>query len=85
MDSASKRKITSHLVEFFVVGLVMGVVEDLLAIHFATEVAISIHTIKVAFVVAFPFAVISELLIDADIFRRYFFKKRGKREKSGGR
>jgi len=51
----------------------MGVSEDLLAIHFATDVVITPHVFKVALLVAFPFAVISELVVDSKIFRRLLF------------
>jgi len=66
----------SHLIEFFVVGLVMGVFEDLLAIHFATDAQITFHTFEVAFWVALPFAIISELLVDLKVFRRTFLSKK---------
>lgn len=70
MRKVDKKKALSHLVEFFIVGLVMGVVEDLLAIKFATEAQITFETFKIAFLVAFPFAVVSELVVDLDFFRR---------------
>jgi len=73
-----KKRVISRLIEFFFIGLVMGVVEDLLAIHFATDAQITLQTFKVAFLVALPFAVISELLVDLKLFqkvlRRYFKK-----------
>lgn len=70
------RKIKRHLIEFFVVGLIMGVTEDLLAIHFATDAKITPHVVWVAFLVAFPFAVISELLVDFGVFHQYFRAKK---------
>lgn len=69
-----KRKIITQLVEFFVIGLAMGVTEDLLAIHFATDAKITPHVFKVAFLVALPFAVISELVVDFGFFKRLIFK-----------
>ncbi len=51
----------------------MGVTEDLLAIHFATDAVITPHVFKVAFLVALPFAMISELLVDSKLFRRLLF------------
>lgn len=74
IDPITKRKIWVHLLEFFFVGLIMGVGEDLLAIHFATEAKITPHIFKVAFLVALPFAFISEILIDLKVFRRIWKK-----------
>lgn len=76
MGPKTKRKIAAHLVEFFIIGLVMGVSEDLLAIHFATDARIDWEVFKVAFLVALPFAVISELVVDFGVFRRKFFKNK---------
>lgn len=75
MGPKTKQKIRAHLVEFFLIGLVMGVAEDLLAIYFATDATIGWEVFKVAFLVAFPFAVISELVVDFGVFRRMFREK----------
>jgi hypothetical protein len=53
-----------RLLEFFFVGLALGIVEDLLAILLATDAAIDLKVIAVAAVVALPFAIISELVVD---------------------
>jgi hypothetical protein len=79
MSSLDKKKIIAHLIEFFLIGLVMGVVEDLLAIHFATDAKITFNTLKVAFVVALPFAIISELVVDLKIIRRFLLGLLGKK------
>lgn len=76
MGPKTKRKIVSHLIEFFFVGLLMGVIEDLLAIHFATDAKISFEVVKVAFLVAFPFAFLSEILVDYGILRRLWWRKK---------
>ena len=73
MGPKTKRRVTIRFFEFFVIGLVMGVSEDLLAIHFATEAKITPHVFKVAFLVALPFAIISELIVDSKVFRRLLF------------
>lgn len=70
------RRIKRHLIEFFVVGLLMGISEDLLAIHFATNAKITSHVVWVAFLVALPFAFISEILVDFGVFRQYFKAKK---------
>jgi hypothetical protein len=80
MSKEVKKRIMSHLAEFFVVGLVMGITEDILAIKFATNAKITIETFKVAFLVALPFAVISELLVDSKIIREMVFKKRNSKK-----
>lgn len=68
--SKDNKRIMSHVVEFFIVGLVMGVTEDIIAIRLATNAEITWEVFKIAFWVALPFAFISELLIDMKIIRR---------------
>jgi uncharacterized membrane protein (DUF106 family) len=58
-----KRHIYRFL-EFFLIGFIMGIAEDLLAIHFATDATITIEVVYVAAIVALPFAVFSELIVD---------------------
>lgn len=59
-----------RFLEFFLIGIVMGVIEDLIAIFFATDATITLEVILIATTVAFPFAVISELIVDHnDLFR----------------
>lgn len=73
-----KKRVISHLIEFFFVGLLMGIVEDILAIKFATNAKITFDTFKVAFLVALPFAFISELLVDSKTIRKILFSKKTK-------
>lgn len=68
----------NRFLEFFLVGLTLGVVEDLIAISLATDKSIDLQVFMVAFFVAFPFAVFSELIVDHDKFKglmRKWFKK----------
>lgn len=68
----------ARFLEFFIVGLLLGVVEDLIAITLATEKAIDIRVFVIAFLVAFPFAIFSELIVDHDKFKglmRKWFKR----------
>ncbi|UCE92190.1 MAG: hypothetical protein JSV90_03395 [Methanobacteriota archaeon] len=58
------RKRLIRFTEFFVVGLVMGISEDLMAIHFATAETITIHIVVIASIVSLPFAFFSELIVD---------------------
>lgn len=53
-----------RLLEFLLVGLVMGITEDLLAIAFATDATIDFKVIWVVIIVSIPFALISELVVD---------------------
>lgn len=55
--------------EFFVFGMVMGVVEDLIVITLVTGEPVTWQVIGVVALVVFPFAVIGELVVDrADWF-----------------
>ncbi|MBU0572225.1 hypothetical protein KKH23_00970 [Patescibacteria group bacterium] len=74
MKTADRKKVLAHLFEFFVLGVCMGVVEDIIAIHFATDTIITLQTFKVAVLVAVPFAIIAEILVDLKVFRKVFFK-----------
>jgi len=53
-----------RIIEFLIIGLAMGVVEDLIAIKSATGVEIDFGVFWIAFLVAFPFAILSELVVD---------------------
>ena len=64
-----------RFIEFFVVGLLLGIVEDLIAIFFATDARITPGVILTAFLVALPFAIFSELIVDHPKFWEIFFKK----------
>ena len=59
----------NRFLEFFLVGIVLGVAEDLIAIFLVTNEPIDFRVFWIAFFVAFPFAVFSELIVDHDKFR----------------
>jgi len=61
--AVSKRRLV-RLMEFFVVGLLMGISEDLMAIYFSTGAVITIHVVVIASLVSLPFAFFSELIVD---------------------
>lgn len=66
--------------EFLVFGVVVGVIEDLIAVKIATGEAITWHIVGVVFLVAIPFAILGEIVVDKiDFIELYkkFFKKRG--------
>ena len=51
-------------IEFLVFGIIMGVVEDLIAITLVTGATITWRSILIITLVAIPFAVIGELIFD---------------------
>lgn len=67
-----KAKYLKRFAEFFIIGLVFGMVEDLIAIGAVSDVIVTPRVLGVVFLVALPFAIVSELVVDgADIFRHY--------------
>lgn len=73
-----KRRHIYRFLEFFLVGFLMGIAEDLIAIHFATDAIITINVIYVAALVALPFAIFSELIVDWKHVK--FLKRRWERK-----
>lgn len=69
-----------RLLEFFFVGLVLGLTEDVIAISVATDAAITWNVLKHAFIVALPFAVFSELIVDHPEFWNFLRKKPKRKE-----
>jgi len=69
---------TLRFVEFLLVGILMGLLEDLLAIFFATDAEISWSVIWVVLLVAIPFAAISELIVDHPRFWEGILGKRAR-------
>lgn len=61
---SSRRKTLIRFLEFFVIGVVFGLGEDLLAIHFATDATINMKTVWITLLIAVPFAVFTELIVD---------------------
>ena len=65
-------KYLKRLAEFFVIGLIFGIIEDLIAVKAVSEVVITPRVLLVIFMVALPFAIVSELIVDGkNIFRHY--------------
>lgn len=57
-----------RFLEFLVIGVVMGLAEDLLAVWLATDAPINLEVVLIVLAVALPFAVISELVVDQPRF-----------------
>ena len=53
-----------RLLEFLAIGVIMGTIEDLIAVAFATDAEINLGVIAVVFAVALPFAFLSEIVVD---------------------
>ncbi len=53
-----------RLLEFFIIGVCLGIIEDIIAVKASTGVAITWQTIGIITIVAMPFAVFSELIVD---------------------
>ena len=68
----------NRFLEFFIVGLFLGVVEDLIAIFLVTNKPIDFRVFWIVFFAALPFAIFSELIVDHDKFKvlmRKWFRK----------
>jgi len=57
-----------RLVEFFIIGIFFGVIEDVIAITVATNGHFELRYLWVSIIVALPFAIISELVVDHPSF-----------------
>jgi len=65
--------------ELLVFGIVLGVVEDIIAVKIVTGEPITWRVVGIIVVIAIPFAIIGEMLVDridfVRIFQRIFGKK----------
>jgi len=52
-----------RVIEFLVIGVLAGILEDLLAVYFVTG-EFSLKILLITALLAIPFAIISELIID---------------------
>ncbi len=64
-----------RLLEFVIIGVVMGIIEDLIAITLATDAEINFGVFLTVFAVALPFAFISEIIVDHPNFWRKIFHR----------
>lgn len=62
----------SRFLEFLLVGFLMGIVEDLIAVKAATGLPLQPSTVIIVALISLPFAVFSELIVDKEDFT--FFK-----------
>jgi len=61
-----KRKRLARFLEFLFVGILIGVVEDLIAIHVTTDESLTVEMVIVVVLVAIPFAAFAELFVDRE-------------------
>lgn len=59
-----KIKRVERFIEFLVIGVAMGVIEDLLAVKLATGEPLTLKVIGIVVLVTVPFAAFSELVVD---------------------
>ena len=58
------RKQVKIFLSFLLFGVLLGLVENLLAIHFATDHALSLRVVGISVLVVIPFAALGELIVD---------------------
>ena len=61
--------------EFLIFGVLMGIGEDLIALHFSTGEPITWLVVGVVTLVAIPFSIIGEVVVDRIDFVKIFSKK----------
>ena len=65
--------------ELLIFGIVIGIIEDLLAIKLTTDQPITLKMVGIVILIAIPFAIIGEVIFDeidfAKIFQKIFEKK----------
>ena len=75
------KKVIERFLEFFVIGLIMGIAEDAIAIVATTGAHITWTMIGIIALVALPFAAFSELIVDRTAFFGINHKKKSRKKK----
>jgi len=73
-----------RLLEFLVIGVFMGVLEDLIAVLVATDSELNFRIVWIVLLVAVPFAFVSEIVVDHPRFWEHVFPRKNKRREEGG-
>jgi multisubunit Na+/H+ antiporter MnhE subunit len=68
LDSAKKIEVT---LEFLIFGIVIGVIEDIVAVKVTTGASITWETVGIIVLIAIPFAVLGEIFADNIDFAKY--------------
>ncbi len=74
---SSKRRLFVRFLEFFVIGVVFGLGEDLLAIKITTGASINAKMVWLTLLIALPFAVFTELIVDHPDFWKKLIPSKG--------
>lgn len=65
--------------EFLILGIVIGITEDLIAIKLTTGEPITLRVVGIVVLIAIPFALLGEVVFDridfSEIFKNLFEKK----------
>jgi len=64
-----------RFLEFIVIGFFMGMIEDILAVVLTTDSSLSFNMLGIIFLIALPFAFVSEYVVDHPRFWQIFFKE----------
>ena len=67
--------------EFLIFGLVVGIIEDLIAIKLVTGEPLTWHIFAIAGGVALPFAVLGEVIVDRKNIIPVFKKQKGRKKR----
>ena len=59
-----KRDKKIRLIEFIIIGVAFGIIEDIIAILVTTDESISLEMVLIVIIIALPFAYISEIIVD---------------------
>ena len=57
-------KKTLRIIEFLIIGVLFGLIEDLIAVRAVSDVMVTPRVIFIILAVAIPFAIVSELIVD---------------------
>lgn len=72
--------------EFLIFGVLVGIVEDLIAVKYAADAEITLEILGIVILIAIPFAALGEILIDQvdfiKIWQKLFSKKENNKEKA---
>ncbi|HMQ02180.1 MAG TPA: hypothetical protein PKD79_03915, partial [Candidatus Doudnabacteria bacterium] len=74
-----------RILEFLLIGIGMGITEDMIAVMLATGESFSFHILIIVVAVAIPFAFISEIVVDHPRFWEQLFPKLTKSSKQKSR
>lgn len=76
----SRAKRIEVMFEFLVFGIVIGVVEDILAVKLTTDESITWSMVGIIILIAIPFAIIGELVADHVDFIKLYRRLSRKRD-----